>query len=637
MRKLCRLSNLSQGSPLLAMTSAVALVFGTVACGGGSSSHKATSAPSTDTLAVANNNSTSSNPPSVPGQLNGSVVDGWIAGAFIQCITGNKKVNIVNIKNNQSITSAEGQFAYDAALQCDQIEASSSNTGSTLDTLTGQDPQMTLLGPAPTEAFPSHISPLTTIIALTPANQQSELMQILFGDRSKKLTDVSRIHPFGKTDGADQVMVAQVAKLNTVVSQTYLALVRMYTSITAKKLDTEQATAFMGSLAAAMVTHGASLLENAVSATSMTNIMNLATNALSPTVTTPDVKKQMLALVPIAIKTVTQTNADLLTILENTIQAKKDLALLLDPLHGDYKPDFKNRIHAAVTDASISNAQKIVQTSGVIDPVAAMNALAQLSPSKPSDSGSPPSTPSDINTALGTLCDTTCQNQVNKILTIKGLACANNQITIGTLRSQTVSYESNGQLRNTVTNVDNKDLVISCALRGYTNADGTGTLEEKKIYESKLFLYFFDVTHGRMINATLLPVQVTLTGNSPPNVIPSAVDISIPAGAILSFTAKTNSLILNALLSNVAQDANLVVSSNQGSLQVDANKLIDLIRNKYGANNIPYLIEPASTYQFELGLGDIDLGFVGTSSLNNLLPSGTHVSGHAIQGRFVTN
>ncbi|MEO5333630.1 MAG: hypothetical protein H7839_16580 [Magnetococcus sp. YQC-5] len=580
-----------KGTTLLAMAGAMALVIGTAACGGGGGSSDG------------------------GGSKLGVVkpTDGYIAGATMTCNTSTSTLTGNNFlsTNNSNLTEADGSFTYDTSKYSCVTVTATAGTGST-DLLTGANPKMVLKSPAPSAGGSVYPSPLTTMLQSVPAADLSTVMNNLFGSSTLSLADVASVNPYG-TAPSDATKAAQqvaITKTNLIIAQVYNAAIKLTESSGGVTISDTNAAALMDAVSTSVLATAKSknLVSNADKATMNTVLTAVISNI--PTASLAVDKTKMTQYVDVAAQELATNHTSSLAIIEAN---KSDLSKVGDTGNASFSNVLKTQLYTAAVANAVSTVKAVIDAVFATDTVKAAAAIAALA-------GQDLTTATAIQTALNkttTLCDATCQSALVNITAVKGFGCANNTVGVGISSPQSVTYGTSGALISAVTGVGKNDVTISCNLRGFTSDDGKTA--KTNTYTTSLNLYMKDASGNRMINATLAPVTVSVTGSTTASSTPSAATITVPTTAKLVFNGRdSNNTAVNGSLSNLGED--LVTMSN-GALKVNTNSFLTSIQTKVGSSSPLNVLTTAGTFKFELGFGGIHVGYINGTTLSNLVPS----------------
>jgi len=180
---------------------------------------------------------------------------------------------------------------------------------------------------------------------------------------------------------------------------------------------------------------------------------------------------------------------------------------------------------------------------------------------------------------------------VGNIITIGGVAVPVNGMSIANMPAGTT--------------VKAAGLTMNIPLMDYY-----GSLATPVVAPVQMIIY--DTRTARRINATLL---VTLSSTN------GIVNITVPTGNALNYSARTAAMTVSAgkLVASTA------IRAAQGTLIIDIAGL---------AAQIPNLVIKPGTYGFNLGLGNVTLGFDNATSTGILNPLPTNIAGQGIYGTF---
>ncbi len=239
----------------------------------------------------------------------------------------------------------------------------------------------------------------------------------------------------------------------------------------------------------------------------------------------------------------------------------------------------------------------------------------------------------NITTASGattpvttTTMQTAANNQPNPA-TLRGMAIALNQFTIGTAPNNVATYTigTNGAATNAAgTTVAKNNVVVSFTFKDYTNATGNGASAG-----TDLTTFNFDIKSAndpRHIHGTLSPVQVVRDGTG-------KVSITVPANAVLTYTGTDSAgVTVTGTATNVA--ANVIQATNS-VVTIDANALLTTIQNKVNKQQLN-ILQTAGTFNFDFSVGlNVGLENGAGTGLSQLLPV-TATGGRGITGTITT-
>ena len=216
---------------------------------------------------------------------------------------------------------------------------------------------------------------------------------------------------------------------------------------------------------------------------------------------------------------------------------------------------------------------------------------------------------------------------------IKGIGCANNQITVGT--GATASYGDDGVFAGVIALGSNADASFSCSVRAFNNAGATAA--ETWMWVNVPFSFFVADTDGnRQVAASLDKVTVSVGGSATST--PSSVSVSVPEDAVLTFVGINSAgSKVTGSVTNATHDISDVVSTNGDSLTIDADDLLSRIQVKVGSDSDLHVLETSGTYRFQLGFG-VPVGIINDagSALSRAVPVGSgadnKVSGARVTG-----
>ncbi|MEO5377623.1 MAG: hypothetical protein H7832_07580 [Magnetococcus sp. DMHC-6] len=630
---------------LLSLAGTLVLGVGVMACGGGGGSNEDTTPAVTE--------------------VEGSAVDGPIANAVVSCLksdgTEDSAFKALNLR-----TGLDGKYKYNVNQypNCVTMVLSPATDGRSYDVMTGQDMNMVLKSFPPEDGKPAFASPLSTILAETPASERSALLSSLgfdvTGGVDAAVAAVMKQDPYEvKGSDAEKALATKVAQLNSVVSQVYSSVVKLAESSTTTSSTTLSTTAFTGIMQSVATT----VKENA------TIIKDISTSATASSTQTNTLLSAAITNLPTSVTSV--VNKDSMTVYKEvaaselatttqTVQASVNSAITTGKFTGSAKivdsaTELKDTSSKAAKSDSVGEVKKVVDaivaTSTTpltaaqhLDLAAALSstvaadstAMTALIEGSSAGTGVTSSTAlATINTAVTTAVSTNCNTcsavNLEEVFAIKGLACSGNSITLGTSGSNTVSYSDSGSVANTPT-ASKSDVVFSCMVEGYNN--GTGKAVVTQTYTTGLSVYMKDKSGKREITTSLSPVSIVVTaGADPASVSPSNVTVSFPAAKVAYSGKDSDGKSVSGSIASPTGLNNVIFSSGT-ELKIDLNKYLELVENNEPSNSSLKVVNTSGTYTFELGFtGQIDLGFSSNGKLTKLIPAdGTKVSGQVIDG-----